>query len=130
NSLEIKAFDLVGNGSTEMIEVLVEGSNKLQILDQKVFPNPAKTLTNFEIKHNRAGENLLIRLEIINLEGRILFAENQRLVEAKQIIGDLTWIFLQNQTKYPAKGTYIYRVTLQSELDGSMDFTSGKIVIE
>lgn len=130
NSVTIRAWDNIGNKSTLMIEVEIKGSNRIQILGHKVFPNPATTESNFEILHNRPGENLNLTLEVYSLIGQILFSESLRFVGADNPIRDLSWIFLQNQTKYPAKGTYIYKLELHSELDSYSDSVSGKIVIQ
>jgi hypothetical protein len=130
NNITFRAWDNQGNGSTKTIEVEVKGSNRIQILSHKVFPNPASEKASFEIVHNRANQNLLLTLEIYSSNGSILFSERIRLVKAPEKIEDLTWKFFQNQTKFPAKGTYIYKLRLQSELDNSFDFRSGKLVIE
>ncbi|WP_332911317.1 T9SS type A sorting domain-containing protein [Algoriphagus boritolerans] len=129
NTLTIIAWDNVGNQSTSTITVEIRGSNSIQIIRHKVFPNPATTESNFEIKHNRPGENLNLLIEVYSIAGQILFSESFRLLQAEENIRDLSWIFLQNQTKYPAKGTYIYKLELYSESDLTMDSVSGKIVI-
>ena len=40
------------------------------------------------------------------------------------------WNFFIGKTKYPAKGTYIYKLTLQSESSLEVDTISGKLVIQ
>lgn len=129
NSITITAWDNVGNKSTLTLEIEIIGSKTIRILDHKVYPNPATTESNFEIKHNRPDENLNLTLEVYTLYGQILFSETFRFVGAEGKLTDLRWIFLQNQTKYPAKGTYIYKLEIQSESDSSSDSISGKIVI-
>jgi hypothetical protein len=130
NTVRIKVWDTIGNGSELVQEVVVEGSRTLQILNHKTYPNPTSNESKFLIEHNRPGENIILSLIVYQAEGKILLEENQRLVKVDATIGDLSWIFSQNQTKYPAKGTYIYKLTLQSELDYSSDSISGKIVIK
>ena len=130
NIVRIKVWDTLGNGSELMQEIFVEGSQKIRILNHKTFPNPTSSESRFSFEHNRPGENILLTIAVFNLEGKILFTQNQRFVKADSTIGDLSWIFSQNQTKYPAKGTYIYKLSLQSEQDNSSDTVSGKIVIE
>jgi len=129
NKITIQAWDNVGNGSSLTLEVEIRGSQTIQILGHKVYPNPASTESNFEVVHNRPGENLNLNLQVYSLNGQILFSESFRLLKAKEDITDLSWIFLQNQTKYPAKGTYIYKLELKSETDSTSDSASGKIVI-
>jgi len=130
NSIIIKVWDNLGNGSVYQQEIEVIGSNRAQILSHKVYPNPASTEANFELHHNQTGKNLILTLTVYETSGRILFTRRDRLVKADAHIGDLTWFFLQSQTKYPAKGTYIYKLTLQPEDENSVAFASGKIVIK
>lgn len=130
NLLEVKAADLLGNISMQTIQIEVRGSNLIQILDHVVFPNPANQKATFKISHNRPGENLVIRLEVYDMAGNILFSESERWVKVDAEIEAFSWIFLQSQSKIPAKGTYIYKLTLQSEVDNSFDSISGKLIIE
>lgn len=130
NTIRIKVWDTLGNSSELVQEITVEGSGKIQIINHKTFPNPTSIESKFKIEHNRPGENIIVRLSIYQLNGQILFQDSQRLVKATAIMENLSWIFSQNQTKYPAKGTYIYNLSLQSELDYSSDHVSGKIVIQ
>ncbi|WP_026967009.1 type IX secretion system sortase PorU [Algoriphagus terrigena] len=130
NTITVTAWDNAGNEQIRTFEVEIKGSDILQILDHKVYPNPASVETHFEISHNRQGENLLLSLTVYSLTGQILFQETFRLQRAPKNIGNLSWSFLQSQTKYPAKGTYIYKLTLQSESDFNSDSVSGKLVIQ
>ena len=130
NLVTIRAWDNLGNGSVFNQKITVKGSGKLRILNYKTYPNPTQIESHFELEHNRSGENLLLTLAIYQTDGKILFMEQERLVKTDAHIGDLSWFFLQNQTKYPAKGTYIYKLSLQSELDNSTDSVSGLIVIQ
>ncbi len=130
NTVTIRAWDNVGNETVQILEVEIKGSNSVRILGHKVFPNPASTESHFEVTHNRQGENLTLGLAVYSLSGKILFQETFRFPKAEQNILNLSWSFLQSQTKYPAKGTYIYKLTLQSESDFTSDSASGKLVIQ
>lgn len=130
NLVTVEAFDNIGNRSFLSVAVEVRGSNQFRILDFKNFPNPAETETHFEFIHNRPGENLNVRLKVINLNGQILSDQVFRYLEADAKIGGLSWFFLHNQTKNPPKGSYIYILTLTSEKDNSSTSVSGKIVIK
>ncbi|WP_339758319.1 type IX secretion system sortase PorU [Algoriphagus aquimarinus] len=130
NLVTIKAWDILGNQSVFKQEIIVEGSDRLRILNHKTYPNPAHIESHFELEHNQPGENLILTLVVYQTDGKILFTESERLVKADAHIRDLSWFFLQNQTKYPAKGTYIYKLTLQSEGNNSVASVSGQIVIQ
>jgi len=130
NLVTIRAWDNLGNGSVLNQEIIVQGSDRLRILTHKTYPNPTQIVSHFEIEHNKPGENIILMLAVYQTDGKILFTKSERLVKADAHIGDLSWFFLQKQTKYPAKGSYIYKLSLQSELDNSTDSVSGLIVIQ
>ncbi len=130
NKVIFRAWDNLGNGSILEQNITVKGSERIQIIRHKTFPNPTQVESNFEIEHNRPNDNLLLTFSVYSLSGEILFSENKRLVKADAVIKDPIWIFSHTQTKYPAKGTYIYTISLQSENDSYSDSVSGKIVIQ
>ncbi|WP_051287113.1 type IX secretion system sortase PorU [Algoriphagus mannitolivorans] len=130
NTLTIRAWDNLGNGSVYQVPVEIRGSDQIRILSHKVFPNPSSDIANFELTHNRPGETLLLKIDLYSLGGEILFSESFRYVKTLEKIENLTWNFFQGQTKYPAKGTYIYKLTLLTETDFTSDQVSGKLVIE
>lgn len=130
NKVEILAFDNVGNFGNIEFTVEVKGSEKIQVLEHFVFPNPSSEKSNFYFTHNRPGENLKATLEVYSLTGQILFSETMRLVKAQEKIEGWNWIFFQSKSKYPQKGTYIYNLSLYSESDFTSDTVSGKLVIQ
>jgi hypothetical protein len=130
NSISITAWDNVGNQSVLTFDILVEGSLKIQILDHIHYPNPTNENSKFIITHNRPNENLYLEFEVYSVIGDKIFSASQRYVEAEEILDDFEWNFFHNKTKYPAKGTYIYRLMLKSEKDNTFDVKSGKIIIQ
>lgn len=130
NQIRILAWDNAGNKSELSFTIEVRGSERISILEHRVYPNPASEKSSFFFRHNRPGENLEATLEVYSTLGQILFSDSRRLVKANEIIDDWHWIFLQSMTKYPAKGTYIYKLTLKSESDLDQDSVSGKLLIQ
>ena len=130
NEIQVLAWDLLGNPSSFQVNLLVEGSTKLRVLSHQVFPNPASEKSSFVFQHNRPNENLIASLTLYSLTGQILFTEEKRFVKAAETLTAVEWIFLQGKTKYPAKGTYIYNLTIQSETSENRDSVSGKLVIQ
>jgi hypothetical protein len=130
NVITVRAWDNLGNESTYTQEVEIKDIHQLKILSHKVYPNPATRESTFELSHNRPGEHLRVNLEVISPTGQILFSENLRWLSSDQNISDMTWSFLRSQTQYPAKGSYIYKLSLQSESDFASDSVSGKLIIQ
>lgn len=130
NEIQVLAWDLLGNASSFQVTLVVEGSTQLLVLSHQVFPNPASEKSSFIFQHNRPNENLIATLTLYSMTGQILFTEEKRFVKAAERLTAGEWIFLQPKTKYPAKGTYIYRLTLLSETSRNRDSVSGKLVIQ
>ena len=130
NRIEIIAFDNQGNRSVLTKTLQVIGSESLRISAVLTYPNPATDQSHFVISHNRPGENIQVTLTVFSVSGHEIFSTENRFPNADALILGLDWIFLRNKSKYPVKGTYIYRLELLSEEDGSADQLGGKIIIQ
>jgi hypothetical protein len=129
NFLSLEVWDNYGNASSKTIEIRVQGSKEIDILSHVIFPNPSTSFSEFRLSHNRPGENLELLVQVFSLEGREIFSFSKRFPKANPHLDNISWIFMQSKTKYPAKGTYLYVLELKSEKDGSTDRESGKIII-
>lgn len=130
NEIQVMAWDNFGNQGTLNFPIEVRNSTKLQVLSHQIYPNPSIEKTSLRFRHNRPQENLLAKWSVFSSGGEVLFSEEKRFIQAPEIIDAWDWIFLQNKTKYPAKGTYIYKLTLRSEATSEVDSVSGKLVIQ
>ncbi|AWW32322.1 peptidase C25 [Echinicola strongylocentroti] len=130
NTLTLVAYDNAGNSNSQSIQVEVYGSTHLRITEFINYPNPTNDISYFKIKHNRSNENIILNLDIYSLTGSTIFSMEKRYPKAENEITDIEWIFLRNKTKIPAKGTYIYKLRLTSERDGTSDQAIGKINIQ
>lgn len=130
NTISLEAWDNLGNRSIKTEIIDIKGSLELRILSHLTYPNPSSEKSNFVITHNRQSENLFLELEVYSIQGGIIFKSAKRYLGADFLLDDFEWIFFRSKTKYPVKGTYIYRLLLTSEKDGSSDTKSGKIIIQ
>ena len=130
NTVEVLAWDNFGNQGTSTFSIEVQNSEQLQVISHKIYPNPATTNASIRFRHNRPQETLMATWTVFSPLGQVLFSEERRLIKDTEELTDWNWIFFQSKTKYPAKGTYIYKLTLQSESSLEMDSVSGKLVIQ
>lgn len=130
NHILLVAWDNMGNKSEFSREIFVEGSMRMRIIEHITFPNPAIDKINFRIIHNRPLENVFMNLSIFTVTGNEIYTSQSRFVKADSNLGSVNWNFLYSKTKYPAKGIYIYKLELISEVDGTSDRKSGKIIIQ
>jgi len=130
NTVEVLAWDNFGNLGTYSFSIEVKNSEQLQVISHQLYPNPATTNASIRFRHNRPQETLLATWTVFSPLGQVLFSEEKRLLKDTEELTDWNWIFFQSKTKYPAKGTYIYKLTLQSESSLEVDSVSGKLVIQ
>jgi len=130
NTVEVLAWDNFGNLGTYSFSIEVRNSEQLQMISHQIYPNPATTNASIRFRHNRPQETLLATWTVFSPLGQVLFSEERRLIKDTEELNDWNWIFFQSKTKYPAKGTYIYKLTLQSESTLEVDSVSGKLVIQ
>ncbi len=130
NEVQVLAWDNFGNQGSFTFSVEVRNSTRLQVLSHQIYPNPATEKASLRFRHNRPLENLIGTWTLFSLGGQVLFSEEKRFIQAPEILEEWDWIFLQHKTKYPAKGTYIYKLTLRSESSSQVDSVSGKLVIQ
>ena len=130
NEIQVLASDNLGNLSTYTFTLEVRNSNNLKVLSHQIYPNPALDRVFIGFQHNRPQENLIATWSLYSSNGQVLITEKKRFIQAAEILKDWELIFLQSKTKYPAKGTYIYKLTLQNESSLELDLVSGKLVIQ
>ena len=130
NTIEVLAWDNFGNLGTYSFSIEVQNSEQLQVISHQIYPNPATTNASIRFRHNRPEETIVATWTVYSPLGQVLFSEQRRFVKASEQIAGWNWIFFQSKSKYPAKGTYIYNLTLQSESTSKMDSVSGKLVIQ
>ena len=130
NTVEVLAWDNFGNLGTYSFSIEVKNSEQLQVISHQIYPNPATSNASIRFRHNRPQETLLATWTIFSPLGQVLFSEEKRLLKDTEELTDWNWNFFQSKTKYPGKGTYIYKLTLQSESSLEVDSVSGKLVIQ
>jgi len=130
NEIQVLAWDNFGNQGSITFSIEVQNSTRLQVISHQIYPNPATEKASLRFRHNRPKENLIAIWTVFSPTGQILFSEEKRFIQAPEILEEWDWNFLQSKTKYPAKGTYIYKLTLRSESSSEVDSGSGKLVIQ
>ena len=71
----LKAWDLVNNSSTEILDFIVSKKEQLKIASVRNFPNPFKALGGnmvFAFEHNQPNTNLDVKIEIVNAAGTLI----------------------------------------------------------
>ena len=128
HSLQIKAWDTHNNSSTSKIEFIVASSEKLALEHVYNIPNPFLTTTTFHFDHNRAGQELDIRIQIFTVSGKLI-KTLQGFSNGSTHFSDLTWNGKDDYDDNLAKGVYIYKLNVRSRIDGENTSRFEKLVL-
>lgn len=115
HEIRLKAWDLVNNSNTDVLNFSVEKKEQLKIAQVRNFPNPFKALggkTTFSFEHNQPNTNLWVKIEIVDATGaavtqirRTLNTEGTRNIET-------LWDGATQQGRKCTPGVYYYRLSV------------------
>jgi hypothetical protein len=129
HNIKIRAWDINNNAGESSIEFIV-GENQEEVIQQLInFPNPVRDKTKFLIQHTKEGENLDIKIEIYNLKGELIHTKIGNYINSNQKIDNLEWDGTSSSGINLTNGLYIYKVTIRSQKDGSINHRSNKLVL-
>jgi hypothetical protein len=72
HTLRIKAWDVLNNSNEITLDFVVAKDEELQVTRVLNYPNPFSTHTRFWFEHNKPGLDLMVRLQIFTVSGRII----------------------------------------------------------
>lgn len=127
--LNLKAWDTYNNASENTIEFIVADDAVLALDQIFNYPNPFSNETQFIIKHNRAGENLSVKIIIYSIKGELIKEIQGEFQNSNATIDGLSW---NGHTDFGEKldnGIYIYKVIVQSREDTAKNQQLQKLVI-
>ncbi|WP_066506156.1 type IX secretion system sortase PorU [Rufibacter sp. DG15C] len=128
HSLQLKAWDTHNNSATARIEFVVASSEKLALNHVLNIPNPFLEKTTFHFDHNRNGQELDILIQIFTVSG-ILVKTLHGTSTGGSHFSDLTWDGRDDYNGKLAKGVYIYKVNVRSQVDGASTSKFEKLVL-
>ena len=135
------AYDIHNNRAEHEVEFFVESENKLNLYQISTYPNPVQSSTqisNFSFHHDRPGEELRVTLAITNLNGEEILKNYYRLVgnfhdctnqSTEGFANCFEWNGLDAWGSRLKKGLYIYKIIVQSEVDGAKSAKYHKLVV-
>mgnify|MGYP006282588341 CR=1 FL=1 len=128
HNISIKAWDNFNNSSTESLLFFVRDEEGLVLNKLLNYPNPFTNSTNVSFEHNRPGEFIQLRIDIISRSGRLVKTiETTRQTDGYRI-DPIRWDARDNHGNKVAAGIYIYTVTIRTE-DNEEARMSGRMII-
>ena len=124
--LLFRAWDVLNNSSVAELTFVVDSKQQPSILSVACTKNPAVNSTRFLIRHDRAGSELDVTLQIFDPSGRMLWQRSESALSAGQTYA-IDWDLTLSGGFPLSTGVYLYRVLVAS--NGSTEATAARKLI-
>lgn len=111
HTLRFRVWDILNNPSTTTLTFNVVPAKSPELVDINVTKNPAKTTTTFIATHDRPGSEVLMKVEIFDMSGRLLHVLEQVTTTNSQTTA-LPWDLTTESGSRLQTGVYLYRVSV------------------
>jgi hypothetical protein len=129
HKIRLQAWDVHNNLNEAEIEFLVVEDVNLTIEKLINFPNPFADFTRFSFEHNRAGDDLEIRIDIYSMQGNLVKQITTTKKNSASRISDFFWDGKEQNGSKLRSGVYIFRLSVRSLIDGSKKHANQKLII-
>nr|NQU88984.1 type IX secretion system sortase PorU [Bacteroidota bacterium] len=117
HQLELKAWDMFNNSSTETIEFIVSDSIDVNLTEVFNYPNPFRNGTSFVFRHNQFGKVLDVGIDIFNFNGQMVQSLiYKNLGSNGYLIEPILWDGKDQRGNRLLPGFYFYRITVENEI--------------
>ncbi len=115
HSATLKVWDAGGNSASASVEFFVDAQVAPKIFDVYADANPAVTEANFYVSHNRPDAMLTVKIEVYDMNGRLMWSSSTCGRTDMYLSVPVTWdLTCRNGSKVPM-GIYIYKATVMGD---------------
>jgi hypothetical protein len=114
HTLTIKAWDVANNSGEATLDFRVINEPNFALDHVLNYPNPFTTNTTFWFEHNRPGEELLIRIQVYTITGKLVKNINKTIFSPGNRSSDVQWNGRDEFGDKIGRGVYIYRLRVQT----------------
>jgi hypothetical protein len=114
HTLTIKAWDAANNSGEATLDFRVVTQQQFALDHVLNYPNPFTTHTTFWFEHNRPGEELLIRIQVYTITGKLVKTMNKTIFSPGNRSSDVEWNGRDDYGDKIGRGVYIYRLRVQT----------------
>ncbi len=116
HTVTFKAWDVYNNPITAEIQFIVVGDETVTLTNVLNYPNPFVNYTEFWFTHNRPYEALDVQVQVMTITGKVVWTKNQIITTDGFLSREITWDGKDDFGDKIAKGVYIYKLTVKSNL--------------
>lgn len=126
--LTLKVWDTHNNSAEKSVTFSVTNEVKLLMSSLEVYPNPTSNTVKFSFLHDREGQPLQVGYTIYDVDGKSIKQAHITYDDAPGIINDLMWDGTNHSGLQVKGGIYLYKLQVQSILDGAKNESFGRVV--
>jgi flagellar hook assembly protein FlgD len=78
------------------------------------YPNPFTTNTTFHFDHNKAGEPIMVQVQVFTVSGKLIKTLQKETVTSGNHFDEINWDGRDDFGDNIGKGVYIYKVKVKS----------------
>ena len=121
HTLELKAWDVHNNSSSAHTEFVVALSEEMALDHVLNYPNPFTTHTEFMLEHNQICNQVEVQVQIFTVSGRLVKTLNRSFHADGFRVSGITWNGTDDFGDKLARGTYFYRVKVNTDNGASAE---------
>jgi hypothetical protein len=114
HTLTIKAWDVANNSGEATLDFRIINNQNFSLEHVLNYPNPFTSRTNFWFEHNRAGEELMVQVQIYTITGKLLKTIRKAIFSQGNRSSDVEWDARDEYGDKLARGVYFYRLRVQT----------------
>ena len=92
------------------------------------YPNPFSESTSFSFEHDREQEDLEVSIEIINLNGKVIYKKSEIIENSNKLVNGIIWNGKNSNQQIVSDGIYIYKLHVKSLFDGAYNQSYKKMI--
>lgn len=127
--LTLKAWDVHNNAAEAKLNFVVTQRGAPDLFNVFNFPNPFSGNTTFSFEHDRAGEDLEIRLEMYSITGQRVKTLAAYAAGSNNPVRELSWDGTGDAGNKLPPGVYIYRLSVRSMADNAQSHQTSRLLL-
>jgi len=115
HTLSLRVWDTSGNAAEKEIDFFVSPGLAPKLYEVYTDANPASTVANFYLRHNRPESMATVTITVYNLLGRALWSKTVTGRSDMFTTVPVTWDLTDNAGRRVGRGIYLYSATITTD---------------
>lgn len=115
HSLKVKAWDVLNNSSETELFFEVKNDEALFVDHVLNYPNPFTSKTRFWFEHNKPGQDLQVRIQIMTMTGRVIKTLEKTINTPGNRSSEVEWDGRDEFGDKVARGVYLYKIQIRCQ---------------